>query len=154
MIRAHIRLDVGEDVIEEFKDSAKAKFPRETYAILLGRIEVDRVQVTELYVPADVDKHCHTSAVNVQQCWGAKAKRYAKAVGLVVLGDIHSHPYEAAEMEARRPHLPDASPSEGDLKRSKFGILQGICLVTESNTGKLRSRVRFWGAAIHLVEVI
>ncbi len=154
MLLKPMRLEISEELVDEFKDRAKAAFPTETWAALLGKIEPDKITVDELWMPAGLSKYCHRSYVDIQGDWSTAAKRYAKKLGKVVLGDIHSHPYDLVELTARKPHRPDASPSEGDYDRQRDGLLQGICLVTETKTHQLRARIRFWGMTIPFVETV
>lgn len=151
-----LKINVTTEVTDEFTARAKDSFPNETFAYLVGKyVTPDHVEVTKIIVPENVDAHCSPAEVDVQDKWLKAAKRKAKSEGLVVVGDIHSHPYSAAEIAARRPHKPDTSPSESDLERSLCaGPIMAICLVTESKAGRLTARIRFWSPMNRIQEVV
>lgn len=64
----------------------------------------------------------------------------AQAQGLVVLGTIHTH-----------PNRDDCQPSEPDFDGALEAgeVISGICAVWEcKKTGKMKTRIRFWGPII------
>ena len=151
-----LTVSVSNEVTAKFKERAKGCFPNETFAYLVGQyVDKDRVSITDIHVPENVDAFCNPAEVDVQGSWLRKARAAARRDGNVLVGDIHSHPYSAKEMAGRAPHKPDTSPSESDLERTFVaGPVMGICLVTESSTGKLRARVRFWAPMVRIIEVV
>ena len=135
-------IQVSSKVAALFKKGAKESFPNETFAYLLGHKETGRIVIDDLFFPTNVDKFCGRSIVKVQVACVAEAKRYAKKNSMMILGDIHSHPYNKKEVKI---YNADTSPSEGDWNRSKADYVMAICLVTECQNRNLRARTKFWG---------
>ncbi len=133
------KVDIPRRLVDEFKKAAKAAFPRETFAYLIGHEAGTSVGVEELYFPEDLDTHTTEESVNVADHWLIDAKAHARDIEATVLGDIHSHPYKH-----RRGHgEPDRSPSESDIDRA-WSNLYGICLVRQDKNGRLRASIRFY----------
>lgn len=148
-----MRLLVPRKVNQGFIARAKAAFPKETLGYLIGRTNKNgTLQVEEIYYPSDLEQHQQDDAVNVQWRWFREARRRAKQLKATVLGDVHSHPYTSEEILVWK-RQPDCSPSEGDLERTKPGLLMGICLIKQSSNGALRTRLRWWGPTIKVSEV-
>jgi hypothetical protein len=98
---------------DEFKIYAKTAFPREEYAIILGTVSKSGVyRPVSLYFPPDTVLHSSENHVHPQPEWWQAARKEAKARGLSLLGDIHSHAYPA-------DWVPDktCSPSAADMDR-------------------------------------
>jgi Prokaryotic homologs of the JAB domain len=143
-----LRLSVAPDVITDFKRQARNAFPRETCAFLLGKWEGNNVEVLDLYVPSDIARHATPDAIDYQDRWFVEAEEEASEAGLVVVGDVHSHPYGSKDPV---PWAFSAAQSEYDLDYSpRWGKIAGICFVREQKGGRLMSRVRFWGPMIPL----
>lgn len=129
-----IKVKIARKILEEFKTAAKDVWPVEEYGILLGHFdEGSGFHVTALILPEDRGRFCSEFGVLIQSTWHRNARRYARKSGLVVLGDIHSHP--SGEL----------GPSECDIDQQTASSYQifGICGLTETKRG-LRARVRFW----------
>lgn len=129
---------------EHFKKSAKAAFPNEEYAILIGhKSGPETFEVIDLYYPADRQRFCSPHHVKVQAKWFKEARKEARSRGYRLIGDIHSHPYDNEPA--------DASPSECDWDNAEYPkywtngaqIITGICMVIKKPT-RWYSRVRFW----------
>ena len=151
MLIRQVTVQVSPEVTEAFKAKAKANFPKEAFAYLLGHQDNETIQIDDLFYPTGVDDYCHPGYVDVQDKWIRQVRRRAKQTGVMIVGDIHSHPYAIAEIEARRPHHPDTSPSTIDWERTRFGLLMGICLLTETTNGRLRAKIKFWGPLVPVV---
>lgn len=153
-------VELPRSLAEEFKRAAKAAFPREEYGILLGKATRDGiVRPSRLYIPPDTAIFCGESWVSMQDHWWKDAKKLAKAEGLSLLGDLHSHPYPAE-------YVPDktAGPSAQDLdgcwyltkKTRRKNPIFGICSVYPTGRG-LDCTFRFWNAVpspeLYLVDL-
>lgn len=94
-----------------FKKAAKAAFPREEYALLLGKCDENgEFKVEDLYFPSDRAENSGPYHVDVRDEWFKHAQeRYFKQ-GLIVLGDIHSHCYDSGKETPA-----DMMPSEVDI---------------------------------------
>ena len=146
----NIRICVGRKLIGEFKKEAKAVFPRETFAYLLGRDAGTVVEIEELFFPPDVNDYCSENSVTIGEDWLYSAKEHAKESSLSVVGDIHSHPYRHRDIGRLKP---DCAPSAQDMD---CGIphISAICQVRERRDGSLISSVRFWGPMFPVSEEI
>jgi proteasome lid subunit RPN8/RPN11 len=129
-------------VIERFKRDARLAFPHEAYAVLIGHEEADVVEITELWTPDHVGK-CFSGRVDIHPLWFVEAEEFARDIGAVVVGDIHSHPYQHGVQGCGHEQ------SECDLDYAPhWQKIAGICRVTQSRAGRLRASVRFWGPLI------
>jgi hypothetical protein len=71
----------------------------------------------------------------------------AEQNGLIVVGDIHTHPDWTCENCGHR-FPSDCAPSETDwmdVKEPHFGVVVGICVV-KKNKVRLSTRIRFYPA--------
>lgn len=132
------RLKIKQALIDQFKREAKYLFPVECYAIMLGQRTCGSAEVKWLMFPDIMGDYSTEEAVMVQERWWQHAHAVAKAKDMVVLGDIHSHCYEAAAP------VKDHAPSEDDWERFGREYFQGICVCTKTKTGGIRSSVKFW----------
>lgn len=142
-------LKVRKSIEDQFKAEAKMLFPKECYAICLGTVDAKgRRSIEFLIFPDIVGDYSTEDLVMVQDQWWEHARRVAKLKDMEVIGDIHSHCYEADE-EVR-----DASPSMQDWDRFDRSYVQGICAITRVASGRLRASLRWWDAPPDLrVEV-
>lgn len=154
MLFRQMRIRMSSRVRRIFIARVKKNFPCEALGYLIGRTDENyTLQVEEIFFPVDLDSKCTPSQVNVQHSWLRDARRRARELKAIVLGDIHSHPYTQEEL-ARYKISPDCSPSEGDLARSSIGLVAGICLVKQGSDGKLRTRIKYWGPMVPVREVL
>jgi proteasome lid subunit RPN8/RPN11 len=145
-----IKVCVSRGLINEFKGEARVAFPRETFAYLLGRDAGTIVEIEELFTPMDVDEWCTETGVDISDDWLPAAKKHAREHGLKVVGDIHSHPFRYGEIGKLKP---ECTPSEEDIDNGMPWIV-GICQVNQAKTGRLTTRVRFWGPMFPVEEHI
>ena len=141
-----IRLHFPPRLRRQFRAAAVESFPRETYAILLGHetkhVEFVEIEAKELWMP-DRSRHS-TRYLKILPDWYEDAKHHAFEAGLEIVGDIHSHPFTAKELEHG---LVDCSRSEGDLDHFLWNKPCGIWLLRQTKSGRLISRFRFWAPA-------
>lgn len=124
----------------EFRRRAREAFPKETVACLLGTATSRYVRITDLWIPEDMQGDRGYVIFD-----DSDAKNVARDLGLLHLGDIHSHCWPWPKMK----NVVDASPSEDDLAQP--GVkLQAICAVTQSAKGRLSTRIRVWPPVKHL----
>jgi len=140
------RVEFPETLARSFKRAAKAVFPREFYAILLGDRGQSAFLVHELWIPTEQEEFCTAMSVDIPMRWWKEAQKYADNRAFEVLGDLHSHCFDLEDVREY-----DASPSEGDIDRS-MSLLKltggeeavfGICTINEYPRQK-RARFRFW----------
>lgn len=154
MLFRQMRIKTPARVRRTFIDRVRANFPCEALGYLIGRTDEQyTLNVEEIFFPHDLDEHCTPTQVNVRHSWLRDARRRARQLKAIVLGDIHSHPYTQEEL-SRYKIAPDCSPSEGDLARSSLGLIAGICLVKQGADGKLRTRIKYWGPMVPIREVV
>lgn len=146
-----VRVNLPRRLADVFKRKVKEAFPREEYAIVLADVDPDGVyHVEDLYYPEGRERYCTENEINRLSSWFDDAAKIAEVQGLTVIGDIHSHCYDA-ENEI----VPGAEPSETDWLMSvkiaeQFTSdyrLIGICTMVKKN-GKYRGTIRFWPVTI------
>lgn len=142
MTFGQVTIHVSAKLTDDFKKKAKESFPKETFAYLLGRLTDDKIHIEQLFFPVDVNQFCNHNTVNVQNHWAKEARREAKHQELVIIGDIHSHPFKNKQTKI---YSMDAAPGEADWEALEDGHIMGICLVAELKNGNLRARTKFWG---------
>jgi proteasome lid subunit RPN8/RPN11 len=149
-----MRIYVPRKVTQDFLARARAAFPKETLGYLIGRADENMtLRVEEIFYPSDLEQHQRTDQVDVMPRWFKEARRRAKQLKAIVLGDLHSHPYTSEEILVWK-RSPDCSPSEADFERSRPGLIMGICLIKQSANGALRTRLKWWGPTVRVAEVV
>lgn len=141
-----IRVEVPRRLVEKFKREAKAAFPREAFAFLVGHNAGDLVIVEDLFIPDDVRQYCTETAVKIPSEWHGEALAFALEQEAAVVGDIHSHP---RRYNAWNGQVTERTPSEGDHAEGWNGLC-GICVVSEQKDGRLRASVRFYGPSYRI----
>ena len=135
-------------ISRRFYEKCRAAYPCEEYAILLGTITKSEIEIEDLYFPPERLKNLHPDYVDAKPAWLEDAHRLASGIGLEVVGEIHSHCYNAAD----GPY-PGLDPSEADwdrgaaLRLATAGRyrLMGIVRVLKRGP-KYHCRTRFWPA--------
>ena len=147
-MRKTYRIICPKSIIASFKRVALDHHPRETYAVLFGRIEGMTAEIKDIWYPEDQWKFATTHAVEtVAGCpsWWQKAADIAESEGLEVIGDIHSHP------ETDPVRLEDPSPSYCDWQTFRGPRwIRGICVVCK-RPRSVRFRVTFWPPLVRAV---
>lgn len=136
-----IKVEVSRRLLDRFKRAAKAAFPCETFAYLIGQNAGSLQIVEDLYFPEGVERNCTTNAVWSEEHWLAEATTYARDEDAAVIGDIHSHPRTFARWGGQ---LSECTPSAGDHAIGWHGLC-GICVVSEQQDGRLKAAARFYG---------
>lgn len=131
------------------KKRAKAAFPKETFAYVLGHDAGTLVEVVALWWPEDVDQYATTESVQVPPRWLGDAQDYAKDLEVAVIGDVHSHCWMRGELGRWNP---GAAPSEWDMEQGQLW-LTGICNVVQGGKGRKTAEMRWWGPLVPVVEV-
>jgi hypothetical protein len=142
-----MKVTVGRKVLSRFKRKARERFDTEEFGILLGSTSTDGVLVAAVYFPPFRLDEATNEDVELDCDWYYDANEYGKNLGLVVVGDIHSHCYQY------RPDLspPDHTPSESDwdsadMLRGLFPSysLFGVCRVVQLKNKRLKSSIKLW----------
>src|ERR1017187_5039090 len=147
-----IYLSIPSKLERDFVSRAKAAYPREAYAYLLGILAGDHVHIEDLYIPEGADRYATDERVNVLDHWIVEALEAAREEDLTVVGDIHSHPYPLQEADGRRL---DCSQSEADIDRPRL-LIAGVCVVQQIKwRGKvtLRASIRYWGPTLRIQRI-
>jgi hypothetical protein len=143
-----MRVVYSRSLMDKFRAEAKRIFPKEAFAVLLGRRGDDSVRVTQLYIPEAQEKSCTRTKVHRANAWLGEARRLADTAGIDVLGEIHSH----AETSVWQH---DRAPSEVDWDRAAdVSVVHGICSVRKYPSGRMVALVKFWPARLDLTEKI
>lgn len=146
---AAIHLHVPKKIEREFVAAAKQLYPKEAYAYLLGTLAGDTVHIDELYIPDDTAYFASEVEVVPQPHWRAEALAQADESALILVGDIHSHPFPYTGTL-----INDHAQSEGDLDYPNNFLINGICIVQNVGVKKqrLRASIRWWGTSIRVIE--
>lgn len=133
-------------LVDRFKRAAKSVFPREEYAILIGRRHPDSVyEIFDLYFPPDRADYCTETNVMPQDHWFDGAEEYAQKLGHYVIGDIHSHCYEISDLGAvgAEPSGEDWVSNHEIKSYSKTHDIFAVCSINKRGK-KYYSNVQFW----------
>ena len=138
-------VNVSRRLLDHFRREAKKAYPKEAYAVLIGKVHGDRVDITQLYIPDN--QRCKATAhqIEVAVAWREEAMRLAKLTGEEILGDIHSHTPTCTISKWRE----DSAPSEGDWKCASEYI-HAICTIYKYPTGRMVARITFWLSNLQL----
>lgn len=137
-------------LLRKFKQLAKNAWPKEAYALLIGQIIGDTIFVDDLWLPpgqqevASESTVCTQNNVSVFEGWWADAIEEVKETGHIIVGDIHSHPYDDH-------HTFDASPSEVDWLCPLRGQIQIVCATQKRKSGRFRFKLMVWPTDLGLV---
>lgn len=145
-----MKLDVSKSVLDKARKAAKKYFPKEMYGYLLGRAYKTETSIKDIYIPYDLVEYTENESVTTPEHWSVLAKRYSESVGLIIVGDIHSHTYTNMESESVHPNCLSASPSEWDYDHPGMGGIQGIVLALQKSDGKINTRVKLYGPQVQL----
>ena len=144
-----MRVTYSRRLMDHFRREAKHAYPREAFAVLIGRVVGDGVQVTQLYIPDGQREHATPLQITVADAWLREAKRLADASGEIVLGDIHSHVIRCPLSHWRE----DDAPSAGDWEVAS-NYIHAICYVRKYPSGRLISRITVWPSDLNLKVLI
>lgn len=127
-------------VLEPFRRAARAAFPNEILAFLLGHEHAGVWEVLDVWFPPVDDPGGNRWSIDGDAYgrWEVEVLEHAREEGLEVIGDIHTHPYEYKDW------CRQAMPSEGDWAVGWPQRLSAICQVQQERGGRLTTRVRFY----------
>lgn len=145
-----IRIKVSKRFIRDFKHLAKECFPKEAFCYLLGTDIGDTVEIEDMFVPNDLDEWTTPVETLLSPTWLPAARKKAREHGLVVVGDLHSHPYLKHETVFCKP---EPVPSKTDFECG-LSQITGICAVWETKSNKLLSTIKFYGPMFPVYEDI
>ena len=121
---------------------AKAAYPKEFFAFLLGTRSKKSLVIEDLFVPIIINTE-NSVTFDTAEAF-LDVYEYAGEENLEVLGDIHSH-----------PDFIDASPSEQDWNNCQHFVdlylkppIMGIVGVFKDKNGKLKTRTKFYPGKI------
>jgi proteasome lid subunit RPN8/RPN11 len=140
---------VSRRLLDHFRREAKQAYPKEAYAILIGKIRGDQVSVTQLFIPDNQRAKATPDQIEVAASWREEAYHLANAAGEQVLGDLHSHTPTCTLSRWRG----DSAPSEGDWKCASEYI-HAICTIYKYPTGRMVARITFWPSDLALKTCI
>lgn len=133
-----ITVVIPQKIRKDLSNIAKADYPNEVFAFILGEVSGDDYRIQKLYFP-----EAKATPVSIHFKIGpelVEALEEAAEDNLKILGDVHSH-----------PGFVEACPSEHDWINCKefkdFYIkcpIMGILGVFPGKSGKLRTRLKFW----------
>jgi proteasome lid subunit RPN8/RPN11 len=135
--RRQVNVAIPRNILAGFRRRAKAAWPDEAYGILLGTHSGAQYTVENICYPLGIEDVSTPTRVRFTEEMWAEAEMDARWQGLIVLGDIHTHPYETMEL------LGECVPAQEDIDRFSEQYLQGIMTVIREG-GKTRTRCRFF----------
>lgn len=132
---------------ERFVTKAKKDFPAEHLVALLGKQTGEESYVVEAILEPNEDEITVDPAgnwIDVEDKFIKRAEKVAADLGLLLLGDLHSHCYITEERS-------DPVPSFIDFERFRHGPLKkflifGICELRKYKSGKVYKTFSFWEA--------
>ena len=141
---ATINLTISKQLEKRCCDYCKRWFPLEAYGFLLGTMVGDAVHVDEVWTPSDEDaQECFKkTSIFFKPDWVQEIEELAEEEGLMLLGDFHSHPYRNTEP------VGEPTQSSYDIDMAGNHAIYGVINVEESLTGRLRTRLRWWGPSV------
>lgn len=146
-----MRITHSRRILEQFRKEAKRIFPLEAFAVLLGDVDRDSVDISGIFIPEDQELYCTHQGISADNCnaWWARGDILAKTFGLTAIAEIHSHPENST-------YSFDTSPSGTDWERvGQLGnILHAICSIRRYPTGRTISRIKIWPALPPLKEKV
>lgn len=147
-------LQIHNRVITKFKREAKRVFPKEAWGYLLGNDIVGALEILDVWLPEDIEKHSTSEHVIPPDHWPIQVLEYCEDHDITALGSIHSHPYTYKERFSKGKSLwiPDHATSEGDAIHGLTSRLHAICRVLESKNGRLTATIKFWGPELPVSE--
>jgi hypothetical protein len=145
-----MKLDVSKKVLDKARRATRKSFPKEFYGYLLGNAYKTKASIKDIYIPYDLSEYNENASVSTPEHWPVLAKRYAESIGLIIVGDIHSHPYTNLEAKSVHPNCLSASPSEWDYDHPGMGGIQGIVLALQTDNGSIQTRVKLYGPQVQL----
>ena len=142
-----MRVTYSRRLIDKFKAEAKRIYPKEAFAVLLGKRAGEMVRIDQLYIPDAQERLCTATCVPRADLWLNQARLLAATIGVDVLGEIHSHSEDHTFKH-------DVAPSEDDWTRA--GQLEsathGVCSLRKYPSGRMSARVRFWPSRLGIAE--
>lgn len=120
--------------------AAKAAYPCEMYAVLLGEIGAS-VRVRDVWFPEMQPHEGWTHHLFSRADLLDDGLAIADSAGLCLVADVHSH-----------PRVRTCEPSEADWAGVPVGWIHGVCAVRKTRAG-MRTALKFW-PSIEVVETI
>lgn len=143
-----MRIIYSRRLLDHFRREAKRIFPKEAFAVLLGRSSENSVKITELFIPDNQERYCTEVGIPYANVWLRRAWDIAEQTHLDVLGELHSHPEKSS-------YKHDTTPSRNDWARAgRVSIVHGVCSLRKYPTGRMVARVEFWPTLPDIREII
>ncbi len=133
-------------IVRAFERFALARYPRESYVVLLGHQRGRYIRVRDTWYPEDQSRYSTTTGLYCDvwtSPWRERAEDIAASSGLCVVGDIHSH---TQRVRRAREIVLDAVPSETDLlcrRRLPRPAVMGVTVVAVAPRQRI-VRTRLW----------
>lgn len=153
----HLALQIDPSVERRFRRQAVQAFPRETLAYLFGYDLGARMEIVDLWTPPADLTSATSSMIEMADHVDWEAFQAAREADLQVLGDLHTHPWNSEQADIRRNVIQTSTPIQPSAvdwdDRAGLRWLTGICLVEQSQSGRLRCRFRYWGPLTPIVRL-
>ena len=146
-----MKFNLPKSIADKARREAKKHFPNECYVELIGTISKKNkvITVIDTYIPEDLSKYNSPDQVEIPPHWRKESNKYAKSVGGVIIGSIHSHPYSFEYCQRSPGYTSDVSPSAADWECIGDEIM-GILVIREDKNEKFDTRLKFYGPMLRL----
>jgi hypothetical protein len=146
-----VKLNLPKKIADRARREGKRHFPSEAYLELIGVISKNNkiITVIDTWIPEDLAEYSSPFQIEIPPHWRKMSNKYAKSIGGVIVGTIHSHGYSSKEVEDSPAYRLDPSPSSADIDSCGDEIM-GILVVCQSCKGEFSTRLRLYGPSVRL----
>jgi hypothetical protein len=146
-----VNLKIPKKIADQARREGKRHFPSEAYMELIGVISKNNKTITVIdsWIPKDLAEYSSPFQIEIPPHWRKISNEYARSVGGVIVGTIHSHGYSAKEVKDSPAYRLDPSPSSADIDSCGDEIM-GILVACQDHNGKFSTRLRLYGPSVRL----
>ena len=147
-----IVVKISSSLRNEFAKTAKEAYPCEDYCIVLGKRRGNVLTVKKLFFPANRGRYSSSTHILISLEAFEEAYEMAEFLGMEVLGDLHSHPYDPDDFCPKAGV--DHAPSQGDWTTAPKDWLVGICVVRQAKNKRKLASFKWWIGSPNAIEVL
>jgi hypothetical protein len=146
-----VKLIIPQKIADKARRQAKHWFPQEAYLELIGSISKNNKVITimDTWIPPDLSEFTSPGQIDINPAWRKESEKYAESIGGIVIGTIHSHPYNFKECLHSPAYRLDPSPSSCDLDNMGNEVM-GILVICQNKEGRFTTNLRIYGPILKL----